>query len=162
MHLYELSDAYRQFADWYNAQDAPDAESTAALDAIDGEHADKAEGVAMIFREFAARSDALKAEAARLSRAAIVAANKAASLRGYLRDCLASAGVKTVQGKLLRVSLGAGRMSCDVVGAEAVPDEFKRAEIVVDKRAVIAAVTATGEQVPGCVVERGPQIVRVS
>ena len=95
--------------------------------------------------------EAIKAERQRLSAREKTLARKADWLKAYLLHALRAAGKCKVKGHVLTVSLRKAPISCEVLDADEVPDDFKRevTEVKVDRNAIIAHFRSTGEILPG-------------
>ena len=166
MHLYEITDAIRAAMDaGLDTETGEISEDFAEqLDALDIALDEKIENCAAMIRNLKAEAQAYEMEAARMAAKARTAKGRADWLKRYVRGTMEALGRDKVKGKLLSVSLQAGRQSVDVTTEADVPDAYKEtiATVHVDKRAILAHHKATGEDVPGVTVRRGDKIVKIT
>jgi phage host-nuclease inhibitor protein Gam len=153
LRLYELAPAYAYLIDALDDEgDASDgrAHLDALSDAIDA----KAAGIAHVLAQLDAEAEALRAEEKRLAARRQARERRAESLREYLRMSLDAAGVPKIKTSTHTISVGDGPQRVVVEDEGAIPSEFLRTKIEVDKRAILAAMSAHGECVQGTRIER--------
>ena len=139
LRLYELAPAYAYLIDALDDDgDASDghAHLDALSDAID------------------AKAEAMRGEEKRLAARRQARERRAESLRDYLRMSLDAAGVAKIKTSTHTISVGDGPQRVVVEDEGAVPAEFLRTKIEVDKRSILEAMKSLGECVPGTRIER--------
>ena len=173
-HLYELSAAIRAIetaAEEQKEGDEPTAWLMAAAE-VRGEFRDKAEGIALLIKEWQGDVLAATTEAKRLSNRAQATANRIKSLHDYLFQEMVKAGILHIKGKLisLRVQLSPPKVDIPDEGAlpsnlvlttlrmpkNQVPEELLEHVTgeAPDRKAIKAALDA-GDEVPGARMDRG-------
>jgi len=155
LRLYELAPAYAYLIDALDedgdASDyVPDWHLDALSDAIDA----KAASIAQVLSQLDAEAEALRAEEKRLAARRQARERRAESLRDYLRMSLDAAGVAKIKSATHTISVGDGPQRVVVEDESAIPAEFLRTKIEVDKRSILDAMKSLGECVPGTRVER--------
>ena len=159
LRLYELAPAYAYLIDALDEDgDASDghAHRDALSDAIDA----KAAAIAHVLAQLDAEAEALRAEEKRLAARRQARERRAESLRDYLRMSLDAAGVSKIKSATHTISVGDGPQRVVVEDEGAIPAEFLRTKIEIDKRAILVAMQTLGECVPGTRVERG-RVLRI-
>ena len=166
MHLYEITDAIRAAMDaGLDTETGEISENFAEqLDALDVALEEKIENCAAMIKNLHAEYQAFSLESARMAGKARTAYVRENWLKRYVRGTMEALGRDKVKGKLLSVSLQAGRQSVDVIDAETIPGAYVEyvTSANVDKRAILAHFKATGEDVPGVTVRRGDKIVKIT
>ena len=133
LRLYELAPAYAYLIDALDDDgDASDghAHLDALADAIDA----KAASIAHVLAQLDAEAEAMRAEEKRLAARRQARERRAESLRDYLRMSLDAAGVAKIKSATHTISVGDGPQRVVVEDEGAVPAEFLRTKIEVDKR----------------------------
>ena len=158
LKLYELAPAYAYLIDALDDDDSGDghAHLDALADAIDA----KAAGIAHVLAQLDAEAEAMRVEEKRLAARRQARERRAESLRDYLRMSLDAAGVPKIKTSTHTISVGDGPQRVVVEDEGAIPAEFLRTKIEIDKRAILVAMQSLGECVPGTRVERG-RVLRI-
>lgn len=158
LRLYELAPAYAYLIDALDDDDSGDghAHLDALSDAIDA----KAAGIAHVLAQLDAEAEMMRVEEKRLAARRQARERRAESLRDYLRMSLDAAGVAKIKSATHTISVGDGPQRVVVEDEGAIPAEFLRTKIEIDKRAILVAMQSLGECVPGTRVERG-RVLRI-
>jgi len=159
LRLYELAPAYAYLIDALD-DDGDASDGHAHLDALSDAIDAKAASIAQVLSQLDAESEALRAEEKRLAARRQARERRAESLRDYLRMSLDAAGVAKIKSATHTISVGDGPQRVVVEDEGAVPQEFLRTKIEIDKRAILVAMQSLGECVPGTRVERG-RVLRI-
>jgi hypothetical protein len=119
------------------------------LDELAGQEADKVDGIGQWMRLEAARAEALKAEATRLSNRAKSIQNRINWLKcGYLAS-MERAGVKKVRGEIYTMSVRATDV-VRIVDETALPEEFiKVTQTISPDKMALKSALKEGREVPG-------------
>jgi hypothetical protein len=153
MHLYELSERYKNILTTIENDDQFDEEILRQnLMEITLLFEEKVESMAKIIKGLEASQTAYKAESERLAQKAKATQSKMDWLKNYLIVEMQNAKQEKVQGIVLSVSVKSNPPSCKVIDEKLIPNEFFR--IIpetkeVDKIKLIANLKSTGESVPG-------------
>lgn len=153
------------------------------IEGIEGMMEDKFDATMSVIREFDAKQDACKKEAARMNERAKHWQRQGHALKTYLLECLKTTGRKTFKTTLNTFSAKKGSISLVIDDVDLIPDEFveSRTEIINDvqkdkiKKILSDAFNAIedlrekGEEipeqllnpVPGAHVERGSETLAV-
>ena len=159
MRLYELAPAYAYLIDALD-DDGDASDGHAHLDALSDAIDQKAASIAHVLAQLDAEAEALRAEEKRLAARRQARERRAESLRDYLRMSLDAAGVPKIKTSTHTISVGDGPQRVVVEDEGAIPAEFLRTKIEIDKRAILVAMQSLGECVPGTRVERG-RVLRI-
>lgn len=156
LHLYEISERYRELQMLAESDDLPPEVIRDTLEGIEGEWEDKAEAVAAYIQNIEAAAEA-KAEAAKAMQArAKMLEKRAESLRQYLLLQFQFMGKTRVERPMFSLVLKNNPQSVVVDNPEQVPVEFMVQKPppppTVDKKLVGQAIKA-GQEVPGCHAE---------
>lgn len=141
MKLYELAQGLAEVQRIAEADPTPE-DLQALEDTLQGlrlELKAKVDGIAAIDRGLSLEADALRAEESRLAdrRKSVEAARE--RLKSYLQRCLEHSGERKVVGERFTVWLQSNPPSVVVPDEEAVPEQYKRVRVDVDRRAITEA-----------------------
>ena len=164
MKLYELSKDYQRILDAIeDAEGELTEEQLAELLEVEDGFRTKVESIGKLIKSVAADVEAIKTERKRLADRQGTLSRKSEWLKRYLLQALCATGTKKVKGQVLTVSLRKAPVSCEVLDAAEVPDDFKRefVEVKVDRNGIIGHFKATGEQLPGVRMVTDKQIVSI-
>ena len=152
--LYEIVDDYRAALDWIDDH----AEEIAAAGGEIPEELDhllnwtesdlnkKVENVALVIQNQLANAAAVKSEADRLAKRAASMVRQAESLKRYLHGEMERAGVKRIDGDLVKVAVQKnGRPSISLVNPEVIPPQWSKTTVAFDGQAAYLALKAAGE-----------------
>lgn len=159
LRLYELAPAYAYLIDALD-EDGDASDGHAHLDALSDAIDQKAASIAHVLAQLDAEAEALRAEEKRLAARRQARERRAESLRDYLRMSLDAAGVAKIKSATHTISVGDGPQRVVVEDEGAIPQEFLRTKIEIDKRAILVAMQTLGECVPGTRIERG-RVLRI-
>ena len=159
LRLYELAPAYAYLIDALD-EDGDASDGHAHLDALSDAIDQKVASIAHVLAQLDAEADALRVEEKRLAARRQARERRAESLRDYLRMSLDAAGVAKLKTTTHTISVGDGPQRVVVEDEGAIPAEFLRTKIEIDKRAILVAMQTLGECVPGTRVERG-RVLRI-
>ena len=161
LRLYELAPAYAYLIDALDDDgDMLSSVWLGELDALSDAIDAKAASIAHVLAQLDAEAEALRAEEKRLAARRQARERRAESLRDYLRMSLDAAGVSKIKSATHTISVGDGPQRVVVEDEGAIPAEFLRTKIEIDKRAILVAMQSLGECVPGTRVERG-RVLRI-
>ena len=159
LRLYELAPAYAYLIDALD-DDGDASDGHAHLDALSDAIDAKAASIAHVLAQLDAEAEMMRAEEKRLAARRQARERRAESLRDYLRMSLDAAGVSKIKSATHTISVGDGPQRVVVEDEGAVPQEYLRTKIEIDKRAILVAMQSLGECVPGTRVERG-RVLRI-
>ena len=164
MHLYEITpqlrkalDAAHEYAQEHEGALAP--EVLASLDAEQVAFEEKAEAVALRYRELTAEVDAVTAEADRLAARAETLARQADGLKAYLLNNMQAVGMPKIKGKLVNIRVGCGRDKVVIADGTTLPAEYMVAHDPTPNVAEIGKALKSGKSITGCSLERTPYLV---
>lgn len=143
--LIELATAYAVLVDTEDI-----SEYQTALDGLTAEIGKHAEGIALAIRSLEAGSEAISREIDRLEMLREWRDRRAKELRIALLTALQRAGMRRVEGQLVRVLVGLNPPAVRVLDGVTLPPEYERvipARIEPDKRALLEAYRA-GKALP--------------
>ncbi|MCK6549295.1 siphovirus Gp157 family protein [Myxococcota bacterium] len=155
--LYEIAHQYRALAD--AADDGEDVADELAR--CEGDLTAKATAMAAIIRGLRSDAEALREEEKRLAarRRALEANDE--RIRAYVLEQLDAAGIARVKTPLFTWAVMDGPERVEVEDEAAIPAEYQRTRVDIDRAAVLAAWKRDGEVVPGTRVVRG-RVLRMS
>lgn len=159
MKLYELSDQYAmilsQLSDLEDGEIPEDI--SAALDAIEGDITERADGICMMIQQLRAEGQMLEAEGKRLELRATSRYRSADTLRLYLHDSLSHAGMDKVKTPRFTVWVQQSPPAVQWEGDD-IPEEFRRVTVAVDKAKALEVYKSGGELPAGFTVSRGSSL----
>lgn len=156
MKLYELTERYQVIMNALESC-APEEESALLdeLTSINDSISDKAEAYARIIKGCEAESVALSTEIKRLQAIKKSRETCVARLRNRLMECMKMAGATSIGTSIGKWTLRSNAPSVVVLNADEVPEEYRIPQpFQVDKKAIKAAFSETGEIPPGCDIVR--------
>lgn len=155
--LYELSEGYAQLMAMYEQAES-DAEREDMLDLIaeaEGDLTAKAEAYARIMRNKQAEAEGFKAEAKRLSERARAAETAAERMKEAITTAMMMAGAKEIGTTIGKWRLQENPLSCEVIDADAVPEEWHiKVPDKIDRAGLVKHYKMTGELLPGVEYKR--------
>jgi hypothetical protein len=152
MHLYELSDIYRNLLAENEAGEFNDQLLKDRLQSIKEQFNDKAINLALLDKELEAEVLAIKNEVDRLSTRKRVAENKIKWIETYLLENMLATGVDKIPNELITVGLRKAPISVVIIDQSLIPEKFLRVIPEVkeaNKSTLIADFKDTGEEQPG-------------
>lgn len=160
MNLYELTQDLRaaiaEFADDETGKGAD------IIECVEAAFDDKAEAVALYIKNLEAEHEAVMAEAAKLTRRAVMLDKKAGKLREYLRECLTAAGKEKLSTARVVVAIRKNPQRIEVIDEHNIPSEFfnepKTIPATIDRRALLEALKQ-GRQIIGARIEQSTRLV---
>jgi hypothetical protein len=150
MHLYEIGEAYRQFAATFEDTDDPTLKDQ--LKNIEGQFKDKALNIATLVVELEAETVAIKTEVDRLSNRERIAKNKIKWLKDYLLEQMLASSIDKIPGQLVDLSLRKTPVSVVIIDQSLISEEFIRTIPETkepNKILLISKFKDTGEMQPG-------------
>ena len=137
-----------------------ESEVKAELALIDQMLMTKTESYVSVIRSLESMADARKAEADRLNARAKTAQRHADFLRQRLLDHMQTTVRPRIETARFTLTVRLNNPSVNVINAADIPSEFTRTTITVapDKGAILTHTKATGEVVPGTLIERTPRL----
>lgn len=174
LKLYELTEGIRNLmALMENEAEGWDV----ALAELEGNFQDKAINLAKLIKTWEAEEQVYKDEITRLTGHMKAAQNRRAWAMGYLKRNMEEAGIDHIKGDVVDIRLQASPPSVVVPFWGDIPTEFvsgnitlsweeleligdliDRADMKVDKRAILEQFKATGETIPGVTIMQGTHI----
>lgn len=161
MSLYVLADEYQQAATQLADLDLPDEVVADTLESLQFPIEQKAANVAMFVRNLEATAEAIKAAEGEMAKRRKALENRASSVREYLKVNMLRTGITKIECPLFKISVRDNPASVRVIDESAIPSQFMRQPEPPppspDKKAIGEALKS-GDDVPGCVLERGNRL----
>jgi len=135
--------------------DAADVtEQTAIIEALDAlalQREQKLENIAYVRLQQKSDIKAIDAEIKRLQARKCAVENAGCRLDGYVMEELKKAGIKRHKGELANLTVAKSPVGCEIVDAEAIPEQFteERVEVKILKSEAIQHYKTTGENIGG-------------
>ena len=155
MRFYELTGAYAELQD--AAEQGEDV--TEALAQVSDAIEVKAKNIASLLHSLTADVAAIHSEEKRLADRRRSLERNRERLREYLRSNMERMGVEKIRCPHFSLTLSAGPERVDIEDERAVPPEFTRTKVEVDKVSILRAWKEAGECVPGTRIERGTRLL---
>ena len=159
--LYAITNEYRAAAAQLADLDMPPEVIEDTLESLTGDIEVKAQSVAFVARNCEALAAQIKEAEKQMADRRKALEARAARLRDYMLACLLVAGVKKIEGPLLKISVRDNPEAVEVFDAAQLPAAMmKQPETPPpspDKAAIKAAIKA-GQDVPGAKLTRGHRI----
>ena len=156
MRMYELTEQYAAILDLLDS--CTPEEEPALLEELTGLNdsiAEKAEAYARIMKNDEAEIAALKAEIGRLQALKARREKRVERMRDRLKECMKTVGASSIGTSIGKWTLRSNAPSVVVLNADEVPEEYRIPQpFQVDKKAIKAAFSETGEIPPGCDIVR--------
>ncbi len=160
MKLYELANEYLALAQLADDPDLPPEALHDTLEGLEGEIEVKAQALVQVVASLEGDTSVIDAEIKRLQDRKRVIANRANSLRDYLRHNMEVTGISKIECPLFQITLAKGRPMAVIENEERIPDRYVKLVRQPDKAAILAALKA-GEDVPGCAMGESKQSLRI-
>ncbi|BAK15820.1 hypothetical protein SSIL_1397 [Solibacillus silvestris StLB046] len=156
--IYEIADKYKLIQQLIE-EGAPEEAFIEALNAIDGELAEKLENYAMIIVNRQANIDGKKAEAKRLLESAKSEENAIKRMKENMQFAMVTAGQTKVKGEKFNFTVQKNPPSLKVVDDAVIPPQFVSVEEVrnIDKKAILAELK-NGAEINGVEIQQGESI----
>lgn len=132
----------------------------AALQDLATAEADKADAIAFVLDDLAARAEAIERTITSLQNRKQSYANKAKRLRVYVLRTMQNYGIVKIKGQSVTLGIAKGKASVLVTDANALPFDLVRTKIEADKPAIKMALDA-GREVPGAELVTGEDTLSV-
>ena len=159
--LYVLADEYQQAAAQLADLDMPDEVVADTLESLQFPIEQKATNVAMFVRNLEATAEAIKAAEVEMAKRRKALESRAANVREYLKANMLRTGITKIECPLFKISVRDNPASVRVTDESVIPSQFMRQPDPPppspDKKAIGEALKS-GEDVPGCVLERGNRL----
>jgi hypothetical protein len=165
MKLYQLTDAYHDVLEELSepSEDGWNEGRYQALLAGLGEAFDeKVLSIAKVIRSMEADMAAIGMEVERLQGRKRHLAGRVDWLKRYLQAEMEAVGKDKVRGPTLAVFLAKAPASCEITDEAAVPDQFKRTRVEIERAAVLAHFRETGEITPGTAIINDRRYLRIA
>jgi len=164
MKLYELTDAYCSVLEELS-EPSGDGQEEARFQALLGglgeAFDEKVLSIAKVIRSMEADVGAIAGEVERLQGRKRHLAGRIDWLNRYLLGEMESVGREKVRGPTMTVSLAKAAPSCEISQKAAVPQEFQRVRVEVDRAAVLSHFRETGEVIPGTIIVKDRRYLRI-
>lgn len=142
------------------AEEELSPEVEAQLDALALALPEKVDNICRLIQEWRGQAVRFKDEAERLADIADKHAKQAERLKKYVRDCLLSAGMRTLDTEFFRLRIQNNPPSADCGGEPT--EEFSRVKVEWDKKAIVEAWKAGKPMPEGVLVTTGCHLRGVS
>ena len=139
MKLYELAENYNELLALLDNEEATAEELADTLDGINDAIEVKVDNICRVRKYLEGKVEVYKAEAKRLTALAKQAENNAGSMKNYLDEQLKRMNIKKMDTELFKLSYRKSD-SVNVIDLDAVPEEYKRITIALDKTAIKKAI----------------------
>ena len=139
MKLYELAENYNELLALLDNEEATTEELADTLDGINDAIEVKVDNICRVRKYLEGKVEVYKAEAKRLTALAKQAENNADSMKNYLDEQLKRMNIKKMDTELFKLSYRKSD-SVNVMDLDAVPEEYKRITIALDKTAIKKAI----------------------
>jgi len=155
--MFDLSEEWNGLIDRLEDPEADPEEIERELDRIAGDIRRKGFGLAVVIQALEDLADVQKKHVERLTEKRKANQAHAQRLRDYAYHCMKAMGTDRIDAGVFKFAIQKNPPKAVVVDEEAVPAEFKevRQSVHIDLNGIKAHVKATGEMVPGVVIERG-------
>lgn len=161
LSLYVLADEYKQAAAQLADLDMPDEVVADTLESLQFPIEQKATNVAMFVRNLEATAEAIKAAEVEIAKRRKALESRAANVREYLKVNMLRTGITKIECPLFKISVRDNPASVRVIDESVIPSQFMRQPDPPppspDKKAIGEALKS-GDDVPGCVLERGNRL----
>lgn len=150
--LYELATEYREDAEKLADLDLPPEVIADTLEGMGGELEVKAQNVVMFARNLEALAAQIKDAETQMAARRKSIENRAAHLRDYTLACMQMAGVKKIEGPMMKISVRANPASVEIFDEKMVPPYYMRqpeAPPPSPDKNLIAQAIKDGYEVPG-------------
>jgi hypothetical protein len=159
--LYVITNEYRAAAAQLADLDLPPEVVEDTLESLTGDIEAKAQSVAFVARNCEALAGQIKDAEKQMADRRKALEGRAARLRDYMLGCLSVAGIKKIEGPMLKISIRDNPESVEIFDAAQIPAALmKQPETpppAPDKAAIKAAIKA-GQEVPGAKLTRGQRL----
>jgi hypothetical protein len=148
--LYEIATSYRAIFDSCVDEETGEIKDIALFDGVVGEFDGKAVAIASFIKNLEVEINGIKeAEKAMMKRRKSLE-SLLERRDNYLKDNMERCGISRVKHTYFHINLKQNRESVDDYDKAAIPDKFKKVEIIetIDKIAILKAIQS-GEEVPG-------------
>lgn len=161
MKLYELTAEYEQLLELAENNESDVGPLALAIEDIHAQIQTKCAGIVKVLATLDGDAEACAKEAKRLSDKQKRLEANAEHLRGYIQRQLVDHGILKLKAETFSITVVENPERVVVVNESAVPAEYKRTktEVLLDKKAILAAYKAHGECVPGTSIERGVRLL---
>lgn len=139
MKLYELAENYNELLALLDNEEATAEELADTLDGINDAIEVKVDNICRLRKYLEGKVEVYKTEAKRLTALAKQAENNADSMKNYLDEQLKRMNIKKMDTELFKLSYRKSD-SVNVIDLDAVPEEYKRITIALDKTAIKKAI----------------------
>lgn len=139
MKLYELAENYNELLALLDNEEATAEELADTLDGINDAIEVKVDNICRMRKYLEGKVEVYKAEAKRLTALAKQDENNADSMKNYLDEQLKRMNIKKMDTELFKLSYRKSD-SVNVIDLDAVPEEYKRITIALDKTAIKKAI----------------------
>lgn len=139
MKLYELAENYNELLALLDNEEATAEELADTLDGINDAIEVKVDNICRVRKYLEGKVEVYKAEAKRLTALAKQAENNDDSMKNYLDEQLKRMNIKKMDTELFKLSYRKSD-SVNVIDLDAVPEEYKRITIALDKTAIKKAI----------------------
>lgn len=162
--LYELTGLFKELYEVETGEDGISEETWLdTMQSMEMELNEKAENVAVVFKQFVSDAEAMKAEETHLHERRKVVENKADRLKGYLMNMLVAAGKDKIEGAKAKISITKGRESIVILDTEKLrtyPSVWKEYKYVEDNvnKTEIGLLLDAGIEIEGAERIRRPGI----
>lgn len=157
-NLYELTNSWIQVNRLFDDEEIDIDVLTDTLESIEEPIKEKIENIGKLIAKYQSDSEALKAEAKRLTERASRATKQIEMLKEYISENLKRANIERVEGKLFTFSFRKST-AVNVTDPDMVPDLFKKTkvEVTIDKK-LLAEALKNGESITGAELQENKNL----
>lgn len=159
MKLYELTEQYQQVQ---NLEDLPEEALADTLEGIEGEIADKAEGIMMAVQNLNAEIEALRAHKKAIDARISARVNRAEAIKDYLRHNMEASGIKQITCPLFTINCVQGREIAEVEDINKLKGGYVTVKVTqAANKAKILEDLKAGTDVKGAKLARAKSSIRI-
>lgn len=161
MRLYEITARFQELEALATSEDIPPDVIRDTLDAVEGEWRDKAIAVAAFIRNLEHAADGIARAADDQYKRADRFSKRAAGLRQYLLLNMQSTNIREIDSELFELRVRDNPATVVIDDERQVPEEFWKQDPPPPRhlsRVEIAAALKSGDEVPGCRLERSQRL----
>lgn len=157
LSLYEMTTAWSAMRPLLDEPDCPIEDIGSALETIEGEIEEKAEGYAITIREMESEAAAIKAEEKRLAARRMHLENRVSYLKTHLEESMRATGKTKFKTKLFSFGIQKNPPSLSVADESQVPEKYWKITRSIDRSGLLKAVK-DGLTVEGIELKQGESL----
>lgn len=160
--LYKLSEQHRELQEMVFSGDMTLDDLKDTFEGLEGEFNEKAVSLVHVVNNLDSDTTEIETEIKRLQARKKTIENKQKSAREYLRTNMEASGISKIECPLFSITLAKGRDTVFIDKESDIPDELVEVSVVQkpNKREILAKLKS-GEDVPGCRLEKSKTSLRI-